>query len=191
MDLLEVRGAEAKAYLDAIAHLRMQVFQEFPYLYDGDLEYEKQYLETYFSCEESYLVICSEGSQVIGVTTSIPLKYEDQAFKKPFFDRGYHVDQFMYFGESILLSEYRGRGIGRTFFEYRERNARKMGYGNNCFCAVVRPDDHPMRPKQYRPHDDMWKRYGYHPVDGLIAQFSWKDLGLEAETKKELQFWLK
>ena len=32
---------------DDIASLRLKVFKDFPYLYDGNIEYEHKYLERY------------------------------------------------------------------------------------------------------------------------------------------------
>ena len=33
-------GTEAQPYLPDLARLRIEVFREFPYLYDGNLDYE-------------------------------------------------------------------------------------------------------------------------------------------------------
>ena len=59
------------------------------------------------------------------------------------------------------------------------------------FCGVQRPGDHPMRPADYRPLDPFWRARGYAPLPGVIARFSWKDLGEDSETLKPLQFWIR
>ncbi len=38
---------ELAACIDDLADLRISVFREYPYLYDGNLEYEKKYLKQY------------------------------------------------------------------------------------------------------------------------------------------------
>ena len=43
MFIESVRGREIKNYLDDIASLRINVFKEFPYLYDGCINYERKY----------------------------------------------------------------------------------------------------------------------------------------------------
>jgi GNAT superfamily N-acetyltransferase len=89
------------------------------------------------------------------------------------------------------LPEYRGQGIGVRFFEQREAAARAHGYAQACFCAVVRPDDHPARPKNYAPLDGFWKMRGYEKRPDLTAQFSWRDIGERSESDKPMVFWMK
>jgi GNAT superfamily N-acetyltransferase len=114
------------------------------------------------------------------------------AFAEPFRARGYDVDHIFYFGESVLLREYRGQGIGHAFFDQREAHARGLGgYTHATFCAVVRPSDHPMKPANYVPLDAFWQRRGYTRMDGLVGSFSWRDIGDAGETAKPMQFWMK
>jgi len=56
---------------------------------------------------------------------------------------------------------------------------------------VLRPADHPMRPAHDWPLDAFWRKRGYAPLPGVVAQFAWKDLGQATETEKTLQFWMK
>ena len=47
IDVRVLTGAALDAALDDVARLRITVFREWPYLYDGDLEYERDYLNAY------------------------------------------------------------------------------------------------------------------------------------------------
>ena len=40
-------GAALLPHLDAVAALRIAVFRDWPYLYDGDAAYEREYLDAY------------------------------------------------------------------------------------------------------------------------------------------------
>jgi len=113
----------------------------------------------------------------------------EPAFSAPFLERGLPIDKLFYCAESVLLSDYRGQGIGHAFFDHRERHARALGATQNCFCAVIRPEDHPSKPDKYRPLDAFWRKRGYVPLPGVQASFSWKDVGDVEETAKSLQFW--
>lgn len=42
-------GKEIETILDEFAQLRITVFAEFPYLYEGNLSYEKEYIRTIVS----------------------------------------------------------------------------------------------------------------------------------------------
>lgn len=118
---------------------------------------------------------------------------EDHAaeFAEPFRKRGFDLSSIYYFGESVLLPQWRGRGIGHAFFDGREAAARERGFTTACFCAVIRPADHPMKPTEYRSLDQFWRKRGYSPVDGLVANFEWNDLSDGQSVKHPMQFWLK
>jgi GNAT superfamily N-acetyltransferase len=109
--------------------------------------------------------------------------------QKPFLDAGMDVDNIFYFGESVLEKAYRGRGIGVSFFAAREAQA--AGYAMTAFCAVIRPNNHPRRPKDYVPLHDFWRHRGYRPRPELVCTMSWRDIGEDADTAKTLMFWTK
>ena len=49
-------GAALDSALDDVARLRIAVFRDWPYLYDGDLDYERRYLESYRTSTGAVLV---------------------------------------------------------------------------------------------------------------------------------------
>lgn len=192
MESKRYRGSEIKQVADALAQLRITVFKDFPYLYDGDETYEKEYLKTYIDSPDSFVFIVFDGNKMAGATTCIPLKDETEEVKAPFLRYDYDISQIIYFGESILLNSYRGQGWGNTFFDERERYARSLGsYTSACFCAVQRPASHPLAPDNYKPLDDFWIRRGYRKTESLKTEFSWRDTGEMKETAKPMQFWMK
>ncbi|MEQ1636174.1 MAG: GNAT family N-acetyltransferase [Methylococcales bacterium] len=185
-------GADLQRYIPELASLRIEVFREFPYLYDGDLSYEEKYLQTYINCPESVIVLAFDGDKIIGASTAIPLKYETDEVKKPFLEHGYSPDQVFYCGESVLNKHYRGLGIGVKFFEQREAHATDLGgFKHVCFCCVERPSDHPRRPETYVPLDNFWNKRGYFKHPELKTTYTWKDLDEAHETPKPMTFWLK
>jgi len=185
-----LRGGEIAPWLDALGGLRIRVFREYPYLYEGSLEYERDYLDIYQKSACSLVVIVTDGDgEAIGATTCIPMEDESAAFQQSFFDAGHEVADILYFGESILLPEWRGRGIGGKFFDLREAHARELGRSLTTFCAVDRPADHPLRPPGHRDLHGFWHARGYIRRLELQATFSWKETGELAESPKSLTFW--
>ncbi|MEO1747786.1 MAG: GNAT family N-acetyltransferase [Pseudomonadota bacterium] len=182
---------EAHAQFDALAKLRISVFREWPYLYDGDLAYERDYLATYFASSRAFIAGAFDGDQLVGACTASPLKDHADEFAAPFNAQNLKVSNYYYFGESVLLLPYRGQGIGVEFFGLREAAARRQGFDRCVFCAVKRSDNHPMKPPNYKPLDAFWRKRGYAKMDGLEAEFAWKDLGDTTETSKTMQFWQK
>lgn len=184
-------GAALVAALDDVARLRIAVFRDWPYLYDGDLDYERGYLQSYRDSDRAIVVGAFDGERLVGAATGAPLADHAEDFAAAFDGTGLDLSQIFYCAESVLLPEYRGQGVGHAFFDLREGHARALGFAQCAFCGVQRPAGHPMRPATYRPLDDFWRARGYAPLPGVIAQFSWKDLGEETETLKPLQFWIR
>lgn len=185
-------GSEARAFVHELAELRVKVFWDFPYLYEGTLEYEKKYLETYFQAKYSFIFLVEDEGKIVGATTGIWAQEEEESFRKPFDERGFNPENLFYFGESVLLPEYRGRGIGKKFFEEREAYARSLPFIKALsFCAVVRPADHELRPKDYQPLDPFWRSQGFEMVPGMTTDYGWPDRGDNITTSKKMQFWMK
>lgn len=194
LNILRLTGADAALadWLPALAALRIRVFRDFPYLYDGTEEYEQQYLETYVNSAESVVVLVLDGDSVVGATTGLPMAAESEAFRRPFEAQGIPAEKVFYCAESVLLPEYRGRGVYRQFFTEREGHAARLGgFELLTFCCVQRPADHALRPADYQPLDPVWRRFGYEPRADLMTHYRWKDIGEEAETDKPMMFWVK
>lgn len=190
--LQHVTGPQFTPVFDDLAALRIAVFREFPYLYNGSIDYEKAYLETYARSERSLGVLLYDEGRLVGATTCLPLTDETEEVQAPFRAAGYDLDSIFYFGESLLLPAYRGQGWGNRFFEERETHARSFGtYQLACFCAVQRPVDHPLRPANYRPLDLFWSGRWYQKAPELVTSFSWPDLGETESTPKPMVFWTK
>lgn len=189
--LLSLRSREILPWIDAIGSLRLRVFHEYPYLYEGTAEEEKHYLSTYAGASTSLIVLAMDNSTAIGATTCVRMSEGDPAFRACFESAGLDTADVCYLGESVLLPEYRGHGIGKLFFNHREEHARMLGCHTTAFCAVDRPEEHRCRPAGYRPLDGFWRAQGYQKHPDLQATFVWKEIHEASESPKTLTFWLK
>ena len=186
-----VVGAEIEPHLSDLAALRIEVFREFPYLYEGTLEYEARYLHSYAASPSSVVVIARDADLVVGASTAMPLREHTEDLVPTLSRAGYDPEKVYYFGESVLRASYRGRGIGHAFFDQREARARELGFTVTTFCAVERPLDHPRRPPGYVPHDAFWTKRGYTKRPDLRVEFAWRDLDEAEESPKPMVFWVK
>ncbi len=178
--------------LPALAHLRITVFRDWPYLYDGTLAYEQDYLERFARSNSAVIVAARDAGDIVGVATASPLREHTENFAALFRGRGFDPDRIFYFGESVLLPAYRGRRVGHLFFDHREAHARRIGGFTHCaFCGVVRAVHHPARPTTYVPLDGFWAKRGYVKQAGMLGSYSWRDVGDTEETKKPMQFWMR
>jgi len=184
-----VTGEGLAGVIPDLARLRIAVFRDFPYLYDGDVAYEANYLADFAAAEGAVVVVARDGPEIVGAATAAPLAAQDAAWQAPLADAGFDVERIFYFGESVLLEDYRGRGVGHAFFDHREAQARAWGAATTAFCSVIRAPDHPARPDAYRPLDGFWRKRGYAPLGGVTARFDWKTVDGAAEEPHQLQYW--
>lgn len=56
-------GSELSEHLAALALLRITVFREFFYIYDGNLDYEQSYLQTYTRSSNSLIMLVSDADR--------------------------------------------------------------------------------------------------------------------------------
>lgn len=186
-----LRGTALHPLLPALARLRIEVFREWPYLYDGDAAYEQRYLQAYSGAPGAAVVVCRAGEEVVGAATCEPMTEGHAPVRAAFQAAGLDPREYCYFGESVLLSRFRGRGAGVRFFTEREAHARRLNLRHAAFCGVVRDPADPRRPPGHVPLDEFWRRRGYTPRRDLTVSFDWKELGATEETPHLLSFWTK
>ncbi len=184
------RGPQIADVIDDLAQLRIAVFRDWPYLYDGDLGYERRYLASSVG-ERAIVVGAFDGQQMVGAATGRPLSEHTDDFAAALSDTPIDFEATFYCAESVLLASHRGQGAYEHFFSLREQHARDAGFTSITFCSVIRRADHPARPNDDRPLDMVWRKRGYVPILGAVATFSWRDVGDAVETEKPMQFWMK
>ncbi len=192
-----LKGPALAGGIRHLARLRMRVFREWPYLYDGDPAYEEDYLSDFTTGAGAIIVAAIDTDAIVGAATGAPLGEHTTDFIPLFEAHGFDPDTAFYCGESVLLAPYRGRGIGHAFFDHREAHARQQrsqtgaSYRVSSFCGVVRDGADPRCPPDYRPLDGFWLKRGYRPVDGMIGHYAWREVGDHEETRKSMQFWVR
>ncbi|AXA26507.1 MULTISPECIES: GNAT family N-acetyltransferase [Pseudomonas] len=192
MEIRLLHGAAIAPYIDDIARLRLTLLREFPYLYEGTPECEADALRSYIDCECSLAILAVDEGRVVGASTGLPLSDKSEALRQPFLEQGRDPRTVYYFGKSVLLPAYRGRGLGVRFFIERESYAHKLGGFHYCaFSAVERPNGHPRRPDDYKPLHGFWRNRGFLHQPSMRASYAWRDLDEADESDKTLSFWLK
>lgn len=181
---------KAIPFIDDVARLRIETFREFPYLYEGNLTYEKSYLEKFCRAKNSLIVIAFDNKKVIGALTGLPLSEEESEIQEPWIEKGFDLSTIYYFNEALIEANYRNSGLGSKLFEIAEDWANKH-FEQFSLASVLRADDHPSKPKNYQGLDGFWNKLGYQKQKDLICNLEWKEIGENTETKKSMIFWKK
>ena len=184
-------GADAAASLDDLATLRIEIFREFPYLYDGRHEDELNYLKLYAETPDAFVITVKEGDQVIGAATGMPLRHESAELVEPFNGTPYPVDEVYYVGELLFYPEYRNHGLGMKVVRKIEDHIRSLGVYRYLACVTVaRPDDHPRRPADYIPIDRFLARNDFFPIPGVVTDFTWLETD-GVRRSHPMNYWVK
>ena len=186
-----LHGGDVRPYLEDIAQMRISMFREFPYLYAGYIEYEREYLENYFKSDTSTILLVFDEGEVVAFSSSILLADELDEIKRPFLDRNLPVEEYLYIGEMMIKPEYRGKGLLRKFFESQESYAKQNGYQHAVFMTVKRDKNHPARPIEYKEIDPIWRHFGYERMQGIFIAMPWQRVDTGKEEMNYLDVWYK
>lgn len=177
--------------VDDVATLRLEIFKEYPYLYQGRREDELSYLVTYAEAPDACIILAYHGHEVIGAVAGMPLIHEDARMSDAFAGTAFPLDEVYYVGELLFRPDYRNCGLGRKLLAQLERHIGSLGHYRRITCATVeRPDDHPVRPRDYIPITRFLARTGFSRISGVTTSFKWQETdGVKRD--HPMQFWVK
>ncbi|MFA8450044.1 MAG: GNAT family N-acetyltransferase [Bacteroidales bacterium] len=187
-----LKKEQIKEVIPFLSKLRIKIFKEYPYLYDGDLEYEKEYLNTYANSKNAFVISLSLNNRIIGACTAIPLLEEVDEFKTPLTKENYKIEELFYIGEIILEKEFRNCGKGKelmqTAITYIKNNYPK--YKKIIICTVNRDNNSYPIPNEYKDLKYLWEKFNFKKLERPIAYFSWKEINETEESLKPMNFWI-
>lgn len=195
ISIITLQGPQIVPFLKHLYSLRIEVLQEFPYLYAGNEDYEIQYSKHFSHSENSILVIARDNhvNKIIGAATAIPLEEADDEVRRPFLQKGYNLEDVFFYRESVILHGFRGKGLGKLFFVEREKAALKQNPKLKyiTFWTVERTADHPARPRNYKSLSNLWHKQGFQECSQLRTQFSWPEVDKQNNALNTMVFWIK
>ena len=134
-------GKDVNSLLDQVCRMRIEFFREYPYLYVGNYEYEKEYITGLSKSSRSMIASAYYENELIAISTALPLVSEADILEelpKIFSNAGYDPTRYYYYGEIIILPDYRGIKLSQRLYNEHQTFAQKWGYKNACLAVVVR-----------------------------------------------------
>jgi hypothetical protein len=64
-------GNSIQEHLDELSRLRIEIFKDYPYLYEGDKDYEKKYLRNFAKSQNATIIGAFKDGEMIGASTAI------------------------------------------------------------------------------------------------------------------------
>ena len=190
-----LKGEQIKQEIEFVTQQRIRAFREYPYLYEGNLDEERSYLQWLASIPNAALAIAYSQSKPVGFITGIPVKDFEHHFKgsiRALENAGWPPQDYYYFAEAVVTPEHRGRGIATKLYALIEQYAHSLGYTHGCFVTESH-EHHPLKPSGYKELNNRFKTAGYSKIAAAI-KFNWQTIqsnGSPQDQEHELQYWIK
>lgn len=184
-----IKGKNISAYIEQLGKYRIDIFKEYPYLYEGDLEYERSYLSRYAQSNGSILLISYDQKGIVGACTGIPLQDEEEEFIAPF--KNEDITSIFYIGEIMVRSDSRSKGLGTALLSNIIELIALENYKKICLYTVQREQNHPLKPKNYISPDNLWMKFDFKKDLERLVYYHWRELNDNRETIKAMNVWSK
>jgi len=189
-------GESLAANISALAEFRLRFFREFPYLYAGTEEGEHKHIAEYIANPTTRLILAREpNNNIIGVAIGTMLATETEILHQIGESlRSCNIipEQCYYFGEMILVPEYRHQGIGTQMLEALKNAGKEQGASHFCFLAVAREPHDLRRPANHIDSDRIFHQFGFEKT-ALFVTFEWATIqrdGSVHTSPNRLDLWI-
>jgi GNAT superfamily N-acetyltransferase len=198
IEIEQYSGESLPAGMGVLAEFRLQFFREFPYLYAGTEEGEREHMSEYIANPTARLLLAKDrdyAGKVVGVAMGTLLSTETEILCQiggSLPKLGIVPERFYYFGEMIFDPEYRRRGIGKQMLEQLKSVGREQGADRFGFLAVVRERNDTRRPAEYVDSENIFQKFGFDKTD-IYVSFEWSTIqgdGTWRQCPNQLALWI-
>ena len=191
-------GEGIVAAIDVLTEFRLRYFQEFPYLYVGTEEGERQHLAEYVANPTARLHIARDrdvNDKIVGIAIGTLLSSETEILHQigePLRCHGIVPERCYYFGEMIFDPEYRNQGLGKKMLGILKIAGREQGADRFCFLAVARDANDIRRPANHVDSEVIFRKFGFEKTD-IFVTFEWPTIqadGSIAKVSNRLDLWI-
>lgn len=188
------RGTSITPFVKDITDLCIEIYREYPYLYEGTEEEYLPFIEHYTSSNNGIACLLFDNTKPIGVAIGMSMNEMREKYKQPFINARplENCNELFYLGEFLLLKDYRGKGFGKQMYLELERLVKEnLNLQKICFCKIDEDVHNPLIPADYKSLDEFWRKLGFEKCDDATVIVDWRDVSAEKDSPHKLVYWLK
>jgi len=190
VQLKVLHGQEIAPYVQEITELCLVGYREYPYLYEGTVAKYGPFIQNYADSPNGIVCLAFDGDRPIGVATGIPMAEMREGYQATLKHTDMDLSSLFYLGELIVDKKYRKRGFASRMCFELERCAKETGrYSKMCFCTIQEPENHPLRPVDYKTVRDRWGGFVKHEEMHFLGH--WLCIGETEESDHPMVYWIK
>lgn len=185
-----VFGKEILNYIPNISKIRLVGFEERPYLYNGNMEKEEEYVSGYSSTDQSALFLAYNTNKIVGFLIASPLadycELASTNIQEIFNAHNIPLKDFYYCGEIIVLPQHRNIGVAQKIFAEVEKVAKQLGRKYLCLMTI--------KSEHQTPDNIGFAKFGFDVKKSVKVIYKWPMLdesGKLTNAEHKMSFWTK
>lgn len=167
------KGHEVAQHINEFGQLRLDYFRGYPYFYDGDHVFEREYLQNYASNPKTLLILSQNGALM-----GCPLRDMSNHYK-PFLHSKMPIEEMYYLGEFVFEPGTEREELQVEMYQKFEEEVRKMGYSQIALYEIATEENDSREPKGYVSIEKLWEKMGFIKQSGIVLEVYWEEQGVE------------
>ena len=187
-----LKGNEVIPHLKRLIEIRLSFYRDYPYLYDGSIEDEENYLRMYGNSENTLLVVAKRDDEVVGAILGLPLPESPEENKEAFQDLEISPEDLFYLGDNIVIRELKIGNVQEQMYHQFEGAVNHLKkYRGIVVCEIERDVNDPKKITNDTFYEFAWHTQGFIREPNQIVNFSWKEIGDSKSSNHHMVFWRK
>lgn len=182
--------------LNYFAALRIVFFRDYPYLYSGDFNYEKDYLNYYIADQSAVFLTASLNSNIIGFCSGASFLSMGNAFGnvlEKFSAKGYLPKDLYYLGEIIVKDNFANRILSKQLFKRMLSYSLELNFKGITFCNTLEPNFKSYSQNKYKfeKFANIFNKIGIIDphITTTVTYNTVDSINHESEKKHTMKFW--
>ncbi|HEV2601172.1 MAG TPA: hypothetical protein VGT41_02640 [Candidatus Babeliales bacterium] len=188
-------GQNLQTITSFMAQQRVEAFREYPYLYEGTVAEDTEYVQWLVGLQHSAVAASYLDGEPVGFVSGIAFVDNEQEFKGScalFEENGLDPKDFYYVPEAIVAAAHRNKSLFTRLHSLLEEHVKSLGYKASCL-VLESHEQHPLKPVDYKGPDEAFIKTGYSKTR-MLTSCAWPTIQPDGPAKNQvhpLTYWIK